>query len=108
MAQCIQVFTTTAKERDAQKIAKALVKRRLAACVQVVGPVTSTYHWRGKIETTKEWLCLIKTTTARYRKVETAIMDLHPYEVPEIIAVPVVARYQRYLDWLAAETRTKK
>ena len=108
MSECIQVFTTTAKESDARKIAKALVKRRLAACVQVLGPVASTYRWRGKIESSKEWLCLIKTTAAGYRKVEAAILDLHPYEVPEILAVPVAAGYRGYLDWLAAETKAKR
>jgi periplasmic divalent cation tolerance protein len=108
MTGCIQVFTTTAKKSDAQKIAKALVRHRLAACVQVLGPVASTYRWQGKIESSKEWLCLIKTTAARYRKVEAAIRELHPYETPEILAVPVVAGYRGYLEWLATELKAKR
>jgi len=105
MTECIQVFTTTSKKTEARKIAKALVKRRLAACVQVLGPITSTYRWQGKIESSDEWLCLIKSTTELYPQLERAIRELHPYEVPEILAVPVVAGYQGYLDWLAAELK---
>jgi periplasmic divalent cation tolerance protein len=107
MTDCIQVFTTTPKETNARKIAGALVKRRLAACVQVLGPIRSTYRWRGKIESSDEWLCLIKSTAALYPQLERAVRKLHPYEVPEILAVPVVAGSRDYLDWLATELATK-
>ncbi len=70
--------------------------------MQVAGPITSTYRWQGAIETGEEWLCLAKTMKANYAPLEAAIRELHPYEVPEILAVPIVAAHQAYLDWLAA------
>jgi periplasmic divalent cation tolerance protein len=107
MTECIQVFTTTSTESDARKIATALVKQRLAACVQVLGPLASTYHWQGKIESNEEWLCLIKSTTELYPELEATIRELHPYEVPEILAVPVLTGCQDYLDWLKTELKQK-
>lgn len=100
MSEAIQVTTTTATKEDAQRIAAALVERRLAACVQVGGPITSCYRWQGAIETAEEWLCTIKTTRAAYEQVERAIRQLHPYDEPEIIAVPIVAGSAGYLQWL--------
>ena len=100
MHETIQVNTTTATKADAERIATALVERRLAACVQVGGPVTSCYRWQGKIETAEEWLCTAKTTREAYDQVEQAIRELHPYEAPEIIAVPIVAASAGYLAWL--------
>ena len=108
MTDAVQVFTTTGKKDDAKRIADALVERRLAACVQVVGPVTSTYRWQGKIETAEEWLCIIKSTRDLYAELESAVRELHPYEVPEILAVPVVAGSPAYLDWLKAELKKEK
>lgn len=102
----IQVTTTTEKREDADRIARTLVERRLAACVQIVGPITSVYRWKGKIETAGEWLCLIKSRAESYGAVEQAIRSLHPYELPEIIAVPVAAGSRDYLDWLRAEQTT--
>jgi periplasmic divalent cation tolerance protein len=99
----IQVTTTTEKREDAERIARALVEDRLAACVQILGPVTSIYRWKGKIETTREWLCLIKSREENYGAIEQAILSLHPYETPEIIAVPLVSGSSGYLDWLRAE-----
>ncbi|HUW56284.1 MAG TPA: divalent-cation tolerance protein CutA [Planctomycetota bacterium] len=106
MTDVIQVFTTTATDADARKIADALVNEGLAACVQVVGPIRSTYRWQGKIETADEWLCIIKSTDASYGELEAAIRRLHPYEVPEILAVPVCAGSQQYLDWLKGSVKT--
>ncbi|MGD9723236.1 MAG: divalent-cation tolerance protein CutA [Pirellulales bacterium] len=103
MIDVIQVVTTTASQEEAQRIAQAVVGRRLAACAQIAGPITSIYHWQGQIETSQEWTCTIKTVAARYAAVEVAIRELHSYEVPEILAVPVLAGSQAYLDWLAAE-----
>ncbi len=74
----------------------------MAACVQVAGPIASTYRWQGAIETSQEWLCLAKTMKANYEALEAAIRELHPYEVPEILAFPIVAAHQAYLEWLAA------
>jgi periplasmic divalent cation tolerance protein len=101
----IQVLTTAASRKDARRIAALLVRERLAACVQVLGPITSTYCWKGGIETTREWLCLAKTRKSLFTQVESAIRDVHPYEVPEILALPVVAGSLAYLDWLDRETR---
>lgn len=100
----IQVITTTASSADARRIAGALVERRLAACVQIVGPIQSIYRWEGKMETSEEFQCWIKTRAAHYDRVEQAIRELHSYEVPEILAVPVVNGGQAYLDWLRQET----
>jgi periplasmic divalent cation tolerance protein len=96
----IQVITTTDSKDEAQRIAAALVERRLAACVQIVGPITSTFWWEGKVETAEEWLCLIKTLHDRYSSLAVAIRELHSYDVPEILAVPVIAGNADYLDWL--------
>jgi periplasmic divalent cation tolerance protein len=99
----IQVITTTDKKEDAERIARRLVEMRLAACVQIIGPVTSIYRWKGKIETAGECLCLIKSRQENYGAIEGTIRSLHPYEIPEIMAVPVTAGSRDYLDWLRAE-----
>ena len=101
---CIQVVTTTETREDAQRIARQLVDRRLAACVQVLGPVASTYRWQGVVQSADEWQCWAKTRADLYEQVEAAIRQLHPYEVPEILAVPIVFGSQDYLDWLEAQT----
>ncbi len=105
MSEYIQVATTVATEEEAGAIARLLVEKRLAACVQVVGPMTSHYRWQGKIETAGEYLCLAKSRAALYPEIEAAIKAIHPYEVPEIIAMPVIAGSKEYLAWLAAEVR---
>ena len=93
-------MTTTETKEEAQKIAQYLVEQGLAACVQITGPMESTYRWKGKVETANEWLCLIKTREELYDKVETAIKKLHSYETPEIIAVPIIKSSSEYLNWL--------
>jgi periplasmic divalent cation tolerance protein len=95
------VLTTTDKRVDADRIAHTLVEAKLAGCVQVLGPMQSTYRWKGKVETTEEWLCLVKTRSTLYDAVEGAIRELHPYEVPEIVALPIVRGSRSYLDWLS-------
>ena len=105
MTDVIQVLTTTETEADARRIADTLVNDGLAACVQVFGPVTSTYRWRGKVETAQEWLCIIKSTQELYDDLEAAVRKLHPYEVPEILAVPVCAGSEQYLDWLKGSVK---
>ena len=100
MTEYIQVVTTTEQREDAERIARALVEERLAACVQVVGPITSTYRWRGTIETAQEWQCWAKSRHDLYDAIEKTISRLHPYEVPEILAVPVLAGSASYLAWL--------
>jgi periplasmic divalent cation tolerance protein len=103
MTDAIQVVTTTASKEEAERIAQTLVTRRLAACVQVAGPISSTYRWKGDLETSQEWLCTIKTLQSHYHLLEEAIRELHSYEVPEILALGVVAGSRDYLDWLAGE-----
>jgi periplasmic divalent cation tolerance protein len=99
----IQVHTTTEKRKEAEKIANALVEKRMAACVHIVGPVVSTYRWKGKVETVKEWLCLIKTRRDLYDKVEKIIREMHSYETPEIVGVSIVVGSRDYLEWINNE-----
>jgi periplasmic divalent cation tolerance protein len=103
MAAPIQVITTTETKADAQAIARAVVEKRLAGCVQIIGPITSTYWWQGEIETAEEWLCVIKSRQDLYQRLEEAIREVHPYDVPEILAVPVIAGSKSYLEWLDNE-----
>ena len=105
MASYIQVLTTTETKADAQAIAHAVVEKRLAGCVQIIGPMTSTYWWQEEIETAEEWLCVIKSRKDLYEALEKAILEAHPYDVPEILATPVIAGSQGYLEWLDGELR---
>jgi periplasmic divalent cation tolerance protein len=100
MKSYIQITTTTETKEEAEKIAQYLVEQKLAACVQITGPIASTYRWKSKVENAQEWLCLIKTREDFYNKVETAIKKLHSYETPEIIAVPILKGSSEYLSWL--------
>ena len=101
----IQVFTTTEKKEDAKKIARAVVEKRLAGCIQTLGPIVSTYWWKGNVETAEEWLCLLKSKRALYEELEKTIKEIHPYEIPEIIAIPIVAGSKDYLEWLGNELK---
>jgi periplasmic divalent cation tolerance protein len=101
MADCIQVQTTAESEQEAERISSALVERRLAACVQIIGPISSRYRWRGEIETAREWICVAKTTADRYPELEATIRELHSYDEPEIVATPIVAGSKGYLDWIS-------
>ena len=103
MTDYIQVSTTTEKEADADKIAVDILEKRLAACVQIIGPIKSAYWWKGRIVREKEWLCMMKTRKALYGTLEKAIKDIHPYEEPEIIALPITAGSEGYLRWLDKE-----
>lgn len=103
MTEAILITTTAGSREEAQRIAAALIERRLAACAQVGGPISSTYHWQGAVETSEEWLCTAKTLSERYGAVEQAIRELHSYDEPEILAVSVTAGSRSYLEWLSAE-----
>jgi periplasmic divalent cation tolerance protein len=103
----ILVLTNAPDREVAQKIAHALVEQKLAACVNILAECTSVYRWRGNIETAGEVPLLIKTRTAIYADVEAAIKRLHPYELPEIIAVSVGHGSSAYLDWINASTVTE-
>ena len=105
MAEYIQVSTTTDKKEAAQKVARGVVEKRLAACAQIVGPITSSYWWKDNIEEEEEWLVVMKTRNDLYQELEKAIKDIHSYDVPEILALPVIAGNQAYLDWLDSEVK---
>lgn len=101
----ILVITNLPDQDSARRVAEALIAGHLAACVNLLAPCTSVYRWQGKIETAEEVPLLIKTLASLYGKVEAAIRQHHPYELPEIIAVPINAGLPEYLDWVAAETQ---
>jgi periplasmic divalent cation tolerance protein len=105
MAEYIQVSTTTETRDDAEKIAKGLVEKRLAACVQLIGPVVSTYRWEGRVNEEEEGLLIIKTRNELYEELEKTIKYMHSYEVPEIIASPIVKGNKDYLAWLEKEVK---
>ncbi len=105
MEEYIQVITTVESKRDAERIANALVEKHLAGCVQILGPIESTYWWEGRIERTEEWLCAIKSEKSLYNEVERAIKENHHYEIPEILAIPVIKGNKDYLEWLSKELK---
>jgi len=96
------VLTTLDKQDDGERLARLLVERELAACVQILPPMISIYRWQGAVERASEILLLIKTTRPAYQRLETVIKENHPYQTPEIIALPVEAGLGDYLSWLAA------
>jgi periplasmic divalent cation tolerance protein len=107
MTRFIQVLTTVDSEEKAKKIVSSLLESRAAACVQVLGPIDSSYWWKGRVERAREWICLAKGKTSDYRRMEKAIKLVHPYEVPEILATPVSKGNARYLQWISAETSSR-
>jgi periplasmic divalent cation tolerance protein len=102
------VVSTASQRAEAEKIADVLVKERLAACVTLIPQITSRYWWKGKIESGEEVLLLIKTVSSRFKALEKRIKELHSYETPEILALPVAAGSRDYLRWLHQETFPKK
>lgn len=104
MTEALVVLTNCPDAACADALAALLVERRLAACVNVLAPCRSVYRWQDKIEIAAEVPLLIKTTPVRYAELEAAIRENHPYELPEIVAVPVMRGLPGYLDWVAAET----
>lgn len=103
MSDFVQVITTTGTRDVAQRIAVELVDRRLAACVQIGGPIQSTFRWRGKVDTNEEWTCTAKTSRAKLAAIQELMARLHPYEVPELVATPIVDGSEAYLKWLAEQ-----
>ena len=100
MTEFIQVSTTTGTRDVAERIAVELVDRRLAACVQVSGPIQSTYRWQGKVESNEEWLCTAKTGRQQLDAIRELLKQLHPYQVPELVATPIVDGSEAYFKWL--------
>ena len=105
MTTAIQVVTTTDSEAAAAEIARRLVERRLAACVQIVGPVASVYRWQGQVQAEGEFRLLLKTTSDRYPALELALRAAHPYELPAIVALPCSAVSTQFADWVRAEVQ---
>jgi periplasmic divalent cation tolerance protein len=99
------VLSTTGSEEEARKIAHHLVEHQLAACVNIVPQIESVYRWQGKVESAREWLLLIKTTSARFSAVHEAIRQLHSYELPECIAIAIDDGSPNYLQWIQDTVR---
>jgi periplasmic divalent cation tolerance protein len=101
---CLQVTVAAASREEADRITRTAVEERLAACGQVIGPVTSTYRWEGKVARGEEWICVLKTTRARFPELRYHVLGMHGYRVPEIIATAITAGAIDYLEWIHAET----
>ncbi len=98
----IIVLVTIANKSEAERIVQHLLTERLIACANIIGPVTSFFHWSGKDERAKEYLALMKSRSDLFDKLAEAVKKLHSYEVPEILALPVTAGSETYLDWLSS------
>jgi len=99
------VLSTAGSEEEARKIARHLVERQLAACVNIVPQIESVYRWQGKVEEAREWLLLIKTTAERFPAVRDALRELHSYDLPECIAIAIEEGSSSYLDWIAESVK---
>ena len=104
MSEVLLLLTNLPDEASAQTLAAHLVEHRLAACVNRLAPCHSTYRWQGRVETALEVPLLIKTTREQYAAVEAVVTEMHPYDVPELIAVPVIVGLPAYLDWVREES----
>src|SRR5258708_38808170 len=102
------VLTTAGSEEEARKIARHLVEKRLAACVNISPQIESIYRWQGKVDSAREWLLLVKTTQERFAEVRDAIRKLHSYELPECVAINVEDGSSEYLQWLGESVKEKK
>lgn len=100
MSGFAQISTTTDNRDEANKIARLLIEQKLAACVQIAGPIKSTYWWKGEVEQAEEWLLIIKSKEALFERVKKLIKENHSYDVPEILLMPITDGSQDYLKWL--------
>lgn len=100
----VQVQTTLDDRKDAENLIREVVERRLAACGQLVGPVESVYWWEDSIEETQEWLCVFKTVAGLAEDLEEFIIAAHPYDVPEVVVLPIVGLSESYGEWIENET----
>jgi periplasmic divalent cation tolerance protein len=101
MTDKIVVLTTCGSEQEAERLARAMVEQRVAACVNVIPGLKSYYHWQGDLESAGEWLLLIKSSRAAFAGLRAALEKAHSYEIPEVIALPVVDGAPNYLNWLS-------
>lgn len=101
MTDKLLVLTTTTSEDEARKIAEMLIERRLAACVNIIPRIHSVYRWQGKVESAEEFLLIVKTSTGKQDEVQAAIRELHSYELPECISIPIEGGSAEYLTWIA-------
>jgi periplasmic divalent cation tolerance protein len=101
----VVLLVTVGSPEEGERIAEALVTERLAACVNVIGPIRSIYTWKGELERDDEHLLIVKSRAALFDRIEERIRSLHSYETPEVVALPIEAGSQPYLDWLAAVTQ---
>jgi periplasmic divalent cation tolerance protein len=106
MADFMQVVTTVDNEDAAEMLARGMLEARLAACVQIVGPIRSLYWWQGSIDDAREWQLVIKTTSERLSELEAHIKANHSYATPEVTVTEISGGSREYLDWISAETRT--
>lgn len=100
MPSYIAVFMTVSDEKEATKIVHSLLKDRLIACANIVGPVSSLFWWKGKIDKASEFLVIMKSRKNLFKKLSERVKELHSYEVPEVIALPVIEGLPSYLNWL--------
>jgi periplasmic divalent cation tolerance protein len=101
----VRVETTVDSRDGAERVARSLIEHRLAACAQVSGPITSFYRWEGRVQADEEWMVVIKTAADRLDDLTAHINGVHPYDVPEVVAVPVTGGGSSYLEWVREETR---
>ena len=101
----ILVYITTADRAEAEKIASALVEERLAACANILDGVQSIFHWQGKIENSREALCLLKTTKSNFAALNSRVLELHSYETPCVVALPLSDGNPSFLNWITASCR---
>jgi periplasmic divalent cation tolerance protein len=105
---CCQVTTTLPDRVSADKLAETLVAERFAACAQVLGPVSSTYRWEGRLEHSEEWYCTLKTTDQWLPALKKRVRELHPYQTPELIVLPITEGDAQYLDWVRTEVSRRE
>jgi len=101
MADCSVIFVTAGSETEAETIARTMVEEQLAACVNILSPIRSIYRWEGKIADDREWLLVIKTRAERFSAIEERVKELHSYQTPEVIALPILQGSEAYLHWLS-------
>jgi len=108
MVSFILVFMTTSTRAEAENITEHLLSERLVACCNIVGPISSAYAWKGKIEKADEFLVFMKTSQDLFERLSARIKELHSYDIPEVIAVPIIAGLPSYLDWISTVIRPEE